>query len=700
MTKKVLFVAVLLISAANICNGQKFAIDNGVVRRMVDYSDGHISTKSYLLISTNRDFTGEKSIEFSFTVNDTLYTGESQWKDMNLRDTVGVDGMKGVVLSFRSPERDFSVRLSYLTYPDLALVRKILSIYNTGNADLKIENVNVEDFVLNQSPTETRTYCNFARDMVFGPYTGTWNDPLMVLHESNTDSGIALGNEAISVLKRTEVFAGGNRVKIGLSASGSSMPFCRWIGPGEYWTSPAVFTALYDKNRNHNDIIGKDVQKLVRSYMGTQVEKRPSKPMFVYNTWYPFRHGLDEKLIFDVAHAASECGVQEFVIDDGWQINLRQNREGEYFDDWSIDTVKFPRGLKPVFDSIRALGMKPGLWISIANVYNTSAAYHEHQDWMVRDKEGNVTNIHGFYTCPTACMGTDWADHIRDIILGYVRDYGLAYVKLDLAIATSAYIYDDSHSGCYCTEHKYHRGHSDSYSVIFDRCMEMFDSLHKAAPELYIDCTFETAGKLHLMDYGIARHADGNWLSNIEAGFPNGALKMRNLAWRRTPVLSASSLVIGNLRMEGPGHIHSLKSLAGTLPIMLGDPRNLSTEERKEYRMWTDWLKELQNRHSYMSFRQDLTGFGEPCFGAWDGFARINTDTKSGGLVGVFREDAADSIRTVTVNGLDPKAMYAIKRGYTGETISEITGESLSRDGFKVEIHDRIGGELFEIIRL
>jgi len=694
--KRILTLSFFILSAVNVCSGQKFSVENDVVSRVVDCDGGHVRTESYVLKSTGKEFVGENSIEFSFTVNDTLYTGESLWKDINVSTLEN----KGTVLSLRSANDDFAVEISYLTYPNLALVRKTLSIRNTGNYDLKIENVDVEDFVLRLSATETRTYCNFARDMVFGPCVGTWNDPLMVLHETYTNSGIALGNEAISVLKRTEAFAGGNRVRIGLSRSDSSFPFCRWIGPNEHWTSPAVFTAPYDKNRNHNDIINTDVQKLIRSYMGTQVEKRPEKPMFVYNTWYPFRHALDEKLIYDVAHSAAECGVQEFVIDDGWQINLRQNKDGEYFDDWSIDTIKFPNGLKPVFDSIRALGMKPGLWISIANVYNTSAAYYEHQDWMVRDKEGKVTNIHGYYTCPTACMGSDWADHIRDIILGYVRDYGLAYVKLDLAIATSAYVYDDVNSGCYATNHKYHKGHSDSYSVIFDRCMEMFDQLHEAAPELYIDCTFETAGKLQLMDYGIALHADGNWLSNIEADFPNGPLRMRNIAWRRTPVLSASSLVIGNLKMEGPGHIHSLKSLAGTLPIMLGDPRNLSPEERSEYRMWTDWLKKLQGRHGYMSFRQDLKGFGEPCYGSWDAYARINTDTKSGGLIGVFREDAADSVRMVTIDNLDSTALYAVKRGYSGETVTKATGESLARDGFRVEIGERIGGELFEIVKI
>jgi hypothetical protein len=46
-------------------------------------------------------------------------------------------------------------------------------------------------------------------------------------------------------------------------------------------------------------------------------------------------------------------------------------------------------------------------------------------------------------------------------------------------------------------------------------------------PDLFIDCTFEAAGRLQLMDYAIAKHADGNWLSNFE-GIGSGA----DLRWR------------------------------------------------------------------------------------------------------------------------------------------------------------------------
>ncbi len=100
-----------------------------------------------------------------------------------------------------------------------------------------------------------------------------------------------------------------------------------------------------------------------------------------------------------------------------------------------------------------------------------------------------------------------------------------------------------------------------------------------------------------------------------------------------------------------------------------------------------------------MSFRQDLPGFGMPQVGGWDGFCRINTETRSGGLVGVFREGASETTRTVTVRYLDPEASYSVKQGPDGREIARMTGAELENKGFSVTLEEEFSGELFEIDR-
>ena len=675
--------------------------DNGSVSRTVVCSGGHVLSGGYCLVGSEDSFIDEDAPEFSFIADGTKYSGESTWKDIQSGTTVGDDGSSTVV-SMKSVDGRLLVELVYTSYPGLALVRKEIRITNVGSTDVRVEAVNVEDLWFSFDCTHSQIYRSYGRFQALGSYRGDWDDPLLVVHHNGQQRGMAVGNETVGILKRSSVFEDGRSLEAGTTLPDQDYPFRRWLAPGQSWTSAPVFTAPYI-GRDYQRVVNTTVQSYVRRHMGVRIEQIDHKPLFVYNTWVPFYRDIDEQLILELADAAAECGVEEFIIDDGWQ-NSHGSSSGQASasgskKDWGINGEKFPHGLKPVFDHIKALGMKPGIWLSVGRLDSDSEIVRDHADWIVRDASGNLTDLHtGSSTNYTACMGTEWCDYIKDIILHNVHAYGIEYVKLDLAIVTSAYVYDAAHTGCYASGHKYHRDHEESYDVIYEQCMKMFDDLHAEAPGLFIDCTFETAGKLQLMDYGIAKHADGNWLSNVEELSPAGALRVRELGWVRSPALPATSLVIGNQRLDQPMHLLAYKSLMGTLPIMLGDPRSLSSEERAEFRAWTAWVKELEHRHGIMSFRQDLPGFGMPRVGAWDGFCRINTDTRSGGLVGVFREGSAETSRTVTVCDLDPDAVYSVRRGPDGTELARMTGRELEKKGFLVSFDDEYSGELFEVV--
>jgi alpha-galactosidase len=231
----------------------------------------------------------------------------------------------------------------------------------------------------------------------------------------------------------------------------------------------------------------------------------------------------------------------------------------------------------------------------------------------------------------------------------------------------------------------------------YERMWEMFDELHAAKPNLFIDCTFETMGGLQMIDYAMLKHAEGNWLSNfIGVQGEKTDLRIRNMAWWRSPAIPATALVIGNPQMQDKGWENHIKSLAGALPIMLGDPRQLSAPDLKKYRAYADWLQLMQNKYDMMNFRQDLPGFGEPQEGHWDGFQRINTDTKNGGVIAVFRHGATENKRLVTVRYLDPVAIYEV-RFMDGKPLATLTGDQLKTKGFELNLNELYSGELLEI---
>ncbi len=701
-----LFHAICLYSQDEATENEKTVrLYNGLVTRVIRFQHDSIFSSSLSLAGTERNYIG-RSREFSCLVNGEYVDGFSGWELVAVEEISDDRSGRGnrLVLRGKGAFSGLQVELNYLLYPDLPVIRKWIRFLNAGEEDLKIEALNVEDLQTVLSHVQTVVYHNYGRMKHLGKFVGSWHDPVVVLHHQTWRLGMAVGNEAPGILKRTAYHTRNNNLESGLTHPGQDYPFRKWLEPGESWESPRTFICLYRDRDDGFRVIDCEVNDFVRRHMATRIVQKEEKPVFVYNTWNPFRTFVNDSLVREVAGAAAQCGIMEFIIDDGWQVNSGAATSdlawGRNYGDWNVDEEKFPGGLKPTFDYIRSLGMKPGLWMSIGSATRDAAVFREHPEWFVKNRQGEPGNLHYVSDEPnffTGCFGTGWKDYIREVILSLAGDYGLAYTKLDFAVAASAYVNDPAISGCYATGHPFHRDHHESFIVIYERVLELFDQLHEAYPDLFIDCTFETAGKLQLMDYAIARHAEGNWLANFEEPSPTGPLRIRQMAWWRSPAVPASSLVIGNSRMDDPGFEFALKSLIGTLPIVLGDPRNIPLEERTRIRRWSEWMQDMQGRYDYMSFRRDLPGFGEPGEGKWDGWMRLNRDTRAGGIIGVFRQGAKETARRVFVEDLDPGRVYHVRLAPDHRELLKASGRELMEEGFRVEIPELYDGMIYEI---
>jgi alpha-galactosidase len=686
-------------------DGEQLILDNGRIKRVIlwDQGTGSLATRSMNTGHDSQSFTGEDSKEFHFLLNDGEVTGLNRWSVISCEPVTDETGGQGCIITLAGEEEaddQLEVSITYLLYPELPLIRKKMTFRNTGGQDFRIEALDVEHLKLSWSDTHCWTMKDYGRYKHLGPYVGDWNDVVVTVHNIRRKEGMVLGNEAPGVTKRTTTFLDDRpgSVTIGLCYPDQDYPFRKWLAPGEQWESPYTFVALYRRTADPYLCLNTTVADFTRKHMGIRLAKLDQKPAFVYNTWKPFRHNINDTLIYELAAAAAACGVEEFIIDDGWQTNAVPIDGQIQYGDWEIDRKKFPEGLKPVFDSIKALGMKPGLWISMAGASPDSRVFQEHPEWFVQYQDGILVNLHssGDYL-RTACFGTGWVDHIKSKILYLVREHGLEYAKLDFAIVTSAYRYDRTYSGCYATDHPFHRDRPESFLNLYRRAWQMYDELHEEAPDLFIDCTFETMGALQAIDYDMCKHAEGNWLSNFESQAPLGSHRVRQMSWWRTPAIPAAALVIGNQQLDDPDIELSLMSQAGSFPIFLGDPRALTAAEKDNLKRWSDWLREVQDRHDYMMYRQDLQGFGEPQENQWDGFQRINTDTRSGGIVGVFRQGGRESRRQVIVQYLEPSRTYQIKRAPEGTTVGSMSGQELRDKGFTVELVRDDDGALFEI---
>ncbi|GAB3642631.1 glycoside hydrolase family 36 protein [Spirosoma arcticum] len=667
-------------------------LNNGLVQRTIKLpvAEGPFLTTLYKPVQGEHQYFTQTNPDFQFELNGKTYTGSGDWRLITVQKITDAKQGDGAAVTLQSKDGAVEVSVRFLLYPDLPVIRKNLVIKNLANERVQLESVDVEKFTVTKYYATTFSWIchDYGRRRSIGPYDGTMQDALLTVHNSDWQQGLVIGNEAAGVVKHTSVFWDEPAIVSGLTHKDARFPFRKHLAKGESFTTPPVFTIVYNNHKDPDEVLNTAVPDFVRKHLGIRLSELAQKPTFVYNTWVPFGKDINETLIRELAKAAADAGMKEFVIDDGWADN---------YGDWIIDKTKFPNGLKPVFDYIKSLGMKPGIWVSVGSASPYSKVYQAHPDWFVLDQQQQPANLHeDDLNMRTACFGTGWRGYIKDVLLKLALDYGLEYLKLDFTVVTSTYRFGNKVTGCYATNHKGHADHHESLYTNYEDVWKLFDELHDAKPNLFIDCTFETMGGLQLIDYAMLKHAEGNWLSNFNGPDAKVDLRVRNMAWWRSPAIPATALVIGNPEMQDKGWELHIKSLAGALPIMLGDPRKLSAPDLKTYRTYADWLQRLENKHQIMSYRQDLPGFGEPMEGRWDGFQRINTETKQGGIIGVFRHGATETKRMVTVRNLDTTKQYEV-RLMDGKVVASLNGQALQTTGFAVTLTDPYAGELFEI---
>jgi alpha-galactosidase len=105
----------------------------------------------------------------------------------------------------------------------------------------------------------------------------------------------------------------------------------------------------------------------------------PLRPV-LYNSWEATSFQVNDVGQTRLAERAAQLGIECFVMDDGWFGGRDHDRAG--LGDWTVNPVKFPRGLAPLIDRVNDLGMTFGLWVEPEMVNRDSDLYRTHPDWV------------------------------------------------------------------------------------------------------------------------------------------------------------------------------------------------------------------------------------------------------------------------------------------------------------------------------
>ena len=216
-----------------------------------------------------------------------------------------------------------------------------------------------------------------------------------------------------------------------LDDGGRCVQLGEWLAPGEVVLAPgaryhsppvhAVFSAA-GANRLAQAFHG-FVRERVLSWPGAAMRPRPVH----LNTWEALYFDHRPEALEALARAAAALGVERFVLDDGWFHGRRDDTRA--LGDWTVDPVKYPRGLGPLADLVRGLGMELGLWVEPEMVSPDSELYRAHPEWALQIAGRPL--LTGRNQLVLDLTRAEIADHVFAAIDRLLRAHPIAYLKWD-----------------------------------------------------------------------------------------------------------------------------------------------------------------------------------------------------------------------------------------------------------------------------
>ena len=331
------------------------------------------------------------------------------------------------------------------------------------------------------------------------------------------------------------------------------------LAPGESFEAPPAYLAIAQTGRNGAMAMQHAMMRSLIKWPGGTMRERPVH----LNSWEACYFAHDEARIGELAEAAAALGAERFILDDGWFRGRNWDNAG--LGDWTPDAKKYPRGLKPLAEKIRGLGMEFGLWVEPEMANPDSDLYRAHPDWVLA-LEGRER--------PTArnqlvldMRRAEVCDYLFDCLDTLLREVPVSYLKWD-----------------------HNRPHAPSGGAAQVRgAYALLGRLRAAHPEVEIESCSAGGGRI---DAGILRHTHRFWTSDNIDALSRVDMQRAFLAFMPPEVMGAH---VGASPSHATGRRQSLDFRAaiaaqGHFGVEL-DPAAMAQEDRKRLGEWLEFAK-------------------------------------------------------------------------------------------------------------
>ncbi len=433
------------------------------------------------------------------------------------------------------------------------------------------------------------------------------------------------------------------------------------LRPGEELTFPRALLGFWD-----GDI--EDGRNALRRFIRDWYPKYRGEDLGAPVTWnhaFTFGPSICDEIFRKQVPVCAELGFEWMQIDWGWFGGCVLHKEaggdastgiGNWF---SVDENRFPNGIEPLADLVRAHGMKYCTWVDPEQASPTSDMARAYPQWMLYHPSPGEKNM---------CLVNFGLPEVQaffiDLICGLVKKWGIHKLKWDNNIDPMAYWthHDDpAHRGMLQLNHI--RG-----------VWRVWDEIRRLNPTLVLENCSSGGRRFDLGAFGhahIHHGSDFNFQDDI----------VRNQIHGLNTVMPSYRVIH---TCTWTGHDYPDTYVQTRFGGILRFSQNFA-----------DWPKEdlaRTKRHItvYKSIRHLLKEdyyalFPQPrALTDWDGWQFHAPETDEGFLL-VFRMHGEESSRTVYPRALAAEREYQFENPYTGEVFMK-RGTDTMAEGICVEL--------------
>ena len=407
------------------------------------------------------------------------------------------------------------------------------------------------------------------------------------------------------------------------------------LEPGEEFQTPEAVMVYSDQglNRMSQTFHRLYAKRLARGYW----RDRP-RPI-LNNNWEATYFNFTEDRLVQIASKAKECGVELFVLDDGWFGQRNDDHAG--LGDWVANPERLPNGIKGLSERIEAMGIKFGLWFEPEMTNKDSDLYRAHPDWILHTPGRNAS--HGRYQYVLDFSRKEVVEYIYEMMAKILSEAKVSYIKWDM---------NRSITECYSVALP-----ADRQGEVFHRYIlgvyDLYERLTSEFPEVLFESCSSGGGRF---DPGMLYYAPQGWTSDDSDAIER--LKIQYGTSLCYPISSMGShvSVIPNHQVFRKTPLHTRANVAyfGTFGYEL-DLNSLKEEEIAEVKEQIIFMKKYRKLFQFGDFYRLKSPF-EGNETIW----MVVSEDKKTAIVGYYRtlNGVNQAYSRIKLQGLDPDMLY------------------------------------------